>query len=113
MSYTPRDYQADGIDQVRESIMRVGACCFVCPTGSGKTVTAAFMCASAVEKGTPTVVLVHRQELLDQTVEHVGEGDPRPPDRHICCRIPIPTRPAHHSGHGTNRRRPPRTARQC
>ena len=76
MTYTPRDYQQDGINRVREQIMQVGAVCFVCPTGSGKTVTAAFICRSALTKNTPVLILVHRQELLEQTVATLSKVIP-------------------------------------
>jgi DNA repair protein RadD len=85
-----RDYQNTLADQVRNSY-RSGrrAPLVVSPTGSGKTVLFAYMAQGAAAKGNPVVILVHRQELVDQTcrtlngfgVDHGIIAAGRTPDR--------------------------------
>ena len=62
-----RPYQQAAVDQVRDSF-RAGRRrpLLVAPTGSGKTVTFSYITASAAAKGNRTLILVHRQELLEQ-----------------------------------------------
>lgn len=49
---------------VREGVRRV---LLVSPTGSGKTIMLTNIIRSAVARGTPTVMIAHRKELIDQT----------------------------------------------
>ena len=63
-----RPYQSSLIDAVRSSYrggnQRVLA---VSPTGSGKTVVFSYIAQQSLARGSRTLILVHRQELLDQT----------------------------------------------
>ena len=65
-----RDYQVEAIKNARAELAsgkkRV---LIVAPTGSGKTVVAAAIIRSAVEKGKRIVFLAHRKELITQTSE--------------------------------------------
>jgi DNA repair protein RadD len=65
-----RPYQREVIDRVEAEIAagrrRV---LLVAPTGSGKTVIAAAVVADAVARGLRVLVLVHRRELVAQTVD--------------------------------------------
>ena len=67
MTFTLYPYQADGVEALRASLRtghrRVLA---VCPVGGGKTVVFSTILASAVARGGKGLVLVHREELLDQ-----------------------------------------------
>jgi superfamily II DNA or RNA helicase len=65
--FSLRPYQQTAVDQVRDSF-RAGRRrpLLVAPTGSGKTVTFSYITASAAAKGNRTLILVHRQELLEQ-----------------------------------------------
>ena len=65
--FSLRPYQQTAVDAVRDSF-RSGRRrpLLVAPTGSGKTVIFSFVTASAAAKGNRTLVLVHRQELLEQ-----------------------------------------------
>lgn len=62
-----RDYQIKCIDAVRQAY-RDGkrAPLLVAPCGAGKTLMFSYMCKGATERGKRTLILVHRQELVDQ-----------------------------------------------
>ena len=62
-----RDYQVRAIDEVRQSY-RTGhrRPLLVSPCGSGKTVIFSHIGKSAAERGKRVMILVHRQELIDQ-----------------------------------------------
>ena len=87
---TLRDYQLDLVDGVRGSY-RSGkrSPLVVSPTGSGKTVLFAYIAQGTSAKGNSVVILVHRQELVDQTcrtlrafgVDHGVIAAGRTPDR--------------------------------
>lgn len=65
-----RDYQTDLIARTRAA-MQQGArrVCIQSPTGSGKTALVAQMLAGAAARGKRAWFLVHRKELLDQSVQ--------------------------------------------
>ena len=67
MSFTLYPYQAAGVEALRDSL-RAGhrRILAVCPVGGGKTVVFSTILASAVAKCGNGLVLVHREELLDQ-----------------------------------------------
>jgi len=69
VSLTLRPYQLALLDQVRAA-MRGGAHAplVVAPTGSGKTVMFAEIARSAAAKGNRVLILVHRREILEQTL---------------------------------------------
>lgn len=85
-----RDYQQDGVTDIRDAY-RSGkrSPLFVAPTGSGKTVLFAFIANGTSRKGNSVLILVHRQELVDQTcrtlrafgVPHGVVAAGRTPDR--------------------------------
>lgn len=63
-----RDYQETLVQAVREAYKsRKRAPAVVSPTGSGKTVLFAYIASSARARGKRVMILVHRQELVDQT----------------------------------------------
>ena len=64
-----RPYQIQAIDDVRSAI-RSGKrrIMLQIPTGGGKTLTGASMIAGAVDKGSRSLFVAHRLELIDQTV---------------------------------------------
>lgn len=71
-----RDYQSDLAHSIRLSL-RTGrkAPLVVAPTGSGKTVLFSYIADGAGRKGKRVMILVHRQELLDQTSRTLREFD--------------------------------------
>lgn len=91
-----RDYQLDLVAGVRNAY-RVGkrAPLVVSPTGSGKTVLFAFIAQGTSAKGNGVVILVHRQELVDQTcrtlrafsVDHGVIAAGRTPDRSLPVQV--------------------------
>jgi DNA repair protein RadD len=74
MRFKLRDYQQDAVDAVRVA-MKNGSrrTLLVSPTGSGKTVCFAYITESAACKGNRVWILVHRQELVDQTSRTLSE----------------------------------------
>jgi len=65
-----RPYQQQLITASRQAIAQ-GHHSIVCvsPTGSGKTVIFSWIASSAKEKGKRVLILVHRQEIFEQTLE--------------------------------------------
>jgi len=62
-----RDYQIRGLDNARAAFRNgAKAVCMVAPTGSGKTV---ILAAAALGHPGRTVILVHRTELIHQTID--------------------------------------------
>lgn len=63
-----RDYQRDCIDRLRTGIREGHRCqLLVAPTGSGKTVMAAYLLGEAFNKGTRAFFVCDRVSLVDQT----------------------------------------------
>ena len=91
-----RDYQLDLVDGVRAAY-RAGkrSPLVVSPTGSGKTVLFAYIAQGTSAKGNGVVILVHRQELVDQTcrtlhafgVAHGVIAAGRTPDRSLPVQV--------------------------
>ncbi len=63
-----RSYQTDLVESIRSAYRQgVMRCLAVAPTGSGKTVVFSYIAQQSLARGSRTLILVHRQELLDQT----------------------------------------------
>ena len=70
MTIKLRDYQKDLIDDIRQSYLNGSrAPCVVLGCGGGKTVLFAYMAQQSQEKGNTVWFAVHRQELLQQTID--------------------------------------------
>ncbi len=68
MTISLRDYQAGIVTAIRRSYGQgYKAPLLVAPTGSGKTVLFSYIAWQAAMKNNRTLILVHRQELLNQT----------------------------------------------
>ncbi len=64
---TLRDYQAKGIETIRDALRLNDSVIYVLPTGGGKTALASVMAGGASDMGKRCLFLVHRRELLKQT----------------------------------------------
>jgi DNA repair protein RadD len=93
---TLRDYQLGLVDGVRKSYQSgKRSPLVVAPTGSGKTVLFAYIAQGTAAKGNGVVILVHRQELVDQTcrtlrdfgVDHGVIAAGRTPDRSLAVQV--------------------------
>ncbi len=71
-----RPYQAEAVDKLRAAVTRSGSAVYCLPTGAGKTVVAAEVAKLAYEKGSRTMFLVHRRELVDQTLSTLAKACP-------------------------------------
>ena len=71
-----RDYQEAAVPDIREAITRYGSAVYVLSTGAGKTVVAGEIARLAGAKGSRTVFLVHRRELVRQAVHTFEEACP-------------------------------------
>jgi len=67
-----RPYQLDGVNNIREAFRTNKRVLYVAPTGSGKTVQFAYICAKAIEKGSTVLVLSHRIEIFKQNLKAVS-----------------------------------------
>jgi DNA repair protein RadD len=66
-----RQYQIDAINAVADSFTRNKKVLLTAPTGSGKTVIFSEIINRAHSKGNHVLLLVHRQELVSQAVDHL------------------------------------------
>ncbi|WP_255476574.1 DEAD/DEAH box helicase [Geminicoccus flavidas] len=64
-----RPYQKKAVDDLREAMRRHRRALLQLPTGGGKTIVFASIAPSAAQKGSRVLILVHRKELVRQTVE--------------------------------------------
>jgi DNA repair protein RadD len=97
---TLRPYQIINVERMREAFRRgIRRVCYALPTGGGKTVEFIEILRRAQQRGTRVAVLVHRQELIDQTAEalrdtgigfgYVAAGYPETPGAQVLlCMVP-------------------------
>lgn len=72
---TLRPYQDDAIAQTRALIKNnIRSILINAPTGAGKTVIGARILEGAVEKGSPTLFLAHRRELIEQSAAKIQDA---------------------------------------
>ena len=94
MRVTLRDYQQSAVDRIRAAYGAGHRSVLFClPTGGGKTVVFCYVAEAAAEKGRRVVILVHRQELVSQSVDAlenlglevgvIAPGYDEQPDRQI------------------------------
>jgi DNA repair protein RadD len=67
-----RDYQFDGVRWVRGAMREHRRVAFQLPTGGGKTIIFGHICQSIVRRGKRAAILVHRRELIRQTLEKLS-----------------------------------------
>lgn len=75
MALTLRSYQVDLIDRVRVALRSHRSVVAQLATGGGKTALATKMLRTVSEKKAPSMFVVHRQELIDQTMRTFAEFD--------------------------------------
>jgi len=69
-----RPYQTDLIEEIRYSIRAgLSRICTEAPCGSGKTVILSWITAQSRAKGQKILIVVHRQELIEQTAKTLDE----------------------------------------
>ena len=68
---TPRDYQLEIIQAAQDRLAQEPSVLVTAPTGAGKTVIAAEIMARAARKGRRSALLVHREELLEQSAQKI------------------------------------------
>ena len=71
-----RPYQTEAIDLIRIALRKHRSVVYVLPTGAGKTVIAAEIARRGHERGSKTLFLVHRRELVDQARQTLREACP-------------------------------------
>ncbi len=64
-----REYQRQLIDDVAYEFQTRDRVCLVAPCGAGKTITVGWMAQASELKGNRTLFLVHRQELIRQSID--------------------------------------------
>ena len=74
-----RYYQHDAVHQLRRAVAKHGSSIYVCPTGSGKSIVAAEIARLADAKGSRTLFLLHRRELVKQMLGSLSEALPDQP----------------------------------
>jgi superfamily II DNA or RNA helicase len=67
-----RDYQLTAITDIRQAFTQHRRVLYQLPTGAGKTVIFCEIARQAVSKGKRVLIIVHRQELLRQTISKVS-----------------------------------------
>ena len=64
-----RAYQVDGVAGIRLAMRQHPRVCFQLPTGGGKTIIFGYIVRGVVDRGKRALILVHRRELIRQTIE--------------------------------------------
>ena len=67
-----RDYQEDAIQLIKQAIKKSKKIVAVLPCRAGKTILIGYICQKLIENGKTATILVHRQELFDQTIEKLS-----------------------------------------
>lgn len=67
ITITPRDYQLDGVNDIRTHYINGNrAVLYVLPTGGGKTVTFTYITQKSIANGSTVWIIAHRKELINQ-----------------------------------------------
>ena len=94
MRVTLRDYQQNAVNWIRAAYAAGRRSVLFClPTGGGKTVVFCYVAEAATAKNRRVVILVHRQELVSQSVEAlqnlgldvgvIAPGEPEQPEKMV------------------------------
>lgn len=69
MAIQLRDYQATAVSEIRTALSRYRRVVCIMPTGSGKSLVLGYTAALAARKGTKTLILAHREEIMKQNAD--------------------------------------------
>jgi len=73
-----RKYQETAVSEIREALGKYRRIVCVMPTGSGKGSLLGYIAYLSAKKGTKTLILAHREEILKQNAGHCRECDIEP-----------------------------------
>lgn len=68
-----REYQKQGVTDLREAFKKYKSVCYTLPTGGGKTAIFSYITSRISESNKSVYILVHRQELLLQASRKLAE----------------------------------------
>ena len=71
-----RTYQQNAVGELRQAVADFGSAVYCLATGAGKTKIAGEISRLAAAKGSRTIFLVHRRELVHQTLETLRSDCP-------------------------------------
>jgi len=69
MALELRKYQEQAVSEIRTALARYRRVVCIMPTGSGKSLVLGYTAALAAQKGTRTLILAHREEIMKQNAE--------------------------------------------
>jgi superfamily II DNA or RNA helicase len=65
-----REYQKTAVNEIRSGLARYRRVVCVMPTGSGKGTVLGYVASLAANRGTKTLILAHREEIMKQNAGH-------------------------------------------
>lgn len=65
-----REYQKTAVNEIRSGLAKYRRVVCVMPTGSGKGTVLGYVASLAANKGTKTLILAHREEIMKQNTGH-------------------------------------------
>ena len=65
-----REYQKTAVNEIRSGLAKYRRVVCVMPTGSGKGTVLGYVASLAANKGTKTLILAHREEIMKQNAGH-------------------------------------------
>lgn len=65
-----REYQKIAVNEIRSGLAKYRRVVCVMPTGSGKGTVLGYVASLAANKGTKTLILAHREEIMKQNAGH-------------------------------------------
>ena len=68
-----RDYQKEGVNQLRKAFRSHQSALYQLPTGAGKSPIAGYIAAALAKRGRRVLILVHRRELVRQFSETLSD----------------------------------------
>ena len=69
MAISLRSYQQTAVSEIRTALAKYRRIVCIMPTGSGKSLVLGYTAALAAQKGTRTLILAHREEIMKQNAD--------------------------------------------